>query len=182
MKLCQGGKTFSHSPEGRAFLHDAASRVKAVLMGAKQRVVGQMAERCAVAMLAGKRMTEVSLQDLPAIKGVEEALYGVLVPVYERGRLEVLAEHERLRGIPADALPPRAGLHAATKARLAQIAQAAAEKFRAHLERAVKRVAAEGCATQKWGLTRFLFLCHISEHMYTLRKGEPPPCLTPSKI
>lgn len=143
MKPGQRGKTFSHSPEGRAFLRDASSRVKAVLLGAKQRVVGQMAERCAAAILAGNRIAEVSLEDLPAMKGVEEALCDVLLPVYERGRLEVRAEHERLRGIPAYALPPRAGLYAGANARVTPIAHATAEKYRAHLDRAVKRVAAE---------------------------------------
>lgn len=117
--------------------------MKAVLLGAKQRVVGQMAERCAAAILAGNRIAEVSLEDLPAMKGVEEALCDVLLPVYERGRLEVRAEHERLRGIPAYALPPRAGLYAGANARVTPIAHATAEKYRAHLDRAVKRVAAE---------------------------------------
>jgi hypothetical protein len=101
-----------------------------------------MAERCALAILAGNRIAEVSLEDLPAMKAVEDALCDVLLPVYERGRLEVRAEHERLWGTPADALRLPAGLHAGAKARVGSIAGATAEKYRAHLEGAVKTVAA----------------------------------------
>lgn len=115
------------------------------------------------------------------MEGVEEALCGVLLPVYERGRLEVRAEHERLWGIPADALAPRAGLHSGAKARVAPIAQATAEKYRAHLERAVKTVAAEIEVRGQADLWKHP-LDEITDIIYTVvmrlqRRGQTPASL-----
>jgi hypothetical protein len=125
-----------------AFLRDAQSRVKAVLLSAKERTLREMAEMAARAILAGDDVEDLSFEHVEGMEGVEEAVVHILSGVYDRRRLEVRAEHERLWGEPPQQVPRPDEPKVEAEERTAPIAHDAVERYTEELERGVRKAVA----------------------------------------